>query len=317
MDFDLTDDQQLLIESVRTLLGRRAGPDRARRMALHHNHDDELLVALDDAGFLDIATNADSGPLEAALVVEEIAGALGTIHAGARMLVAPFVLAGDFPNRITLVDDQARGPIRYLHQAEAAIMVRGDDARLVEVVPGSTTHVESIFGYPMGAIEASPGPTLAPGAGDLVRRWWQVALAAEMVGLIRGALDLTVDHVRERTQFGRAIGSFQAIQHRLADLYILTQGARWMTLCAAWDNAESESAAAAAGYASDVAQAAVWELHQLTGAISFTDEYDLHLYTLRLQALRTELGGASRHYQALARARWLGSRADFESADLT
>ena len=68
--------------------------------------------------------------------------------------------------------------------------------------------------------------------------------------------------------------------------------------------APAERAAAAAAYAAEAAGSACLELHQMSGAIVFTREYDLHIWTLRLQALRLELGGARSHSLDLARARW-------------
>jgi alkylation response protein AidB-like acyl-CoA dehydrogenase len=305
MNLDLDSDQQLVIESVRTLLRRHAGPARARDLDLRHQYDDDLLRALREADLLDLVTADGAGPLEAALVVEEIAAGLGNVYAGARMLVAPFVLTGDVPDRIALVDEAFPGPARFAHQADLVIAIDKAEAKVLSGIDARAKECETIFLYPMGRIDTSGGEALPAGSGDLVRRWWQVALATEIVGLSRTALELTVKYVKERQQFGRALADFQAIQHRLAELFIALEGARWMALFAAWSEARPEDAALAAGYASTVAQKMVLSLHQVTGAIGFTDEYDLHLYSLRLRALCAEMGGARKHYEQAARARWL------------
>ena len=67
-----------------------------------------------------------------------------------------------------------------------------------------------------------------------VRAWWRIALAVELVGSMRAALDLTVAHVSDRIQFGRPIGSFQAVQHGLAKCAVAIEGARWLAYEAAW-----------------------------------------------------------------------------------
>jgi alkylation response protein AidB-like acyl-CoA dehydrogenase len=133
-----------------------------------------------------------------------------------------------------------------------------------------------------------------------------VAIAAEIAGRLNAALDLTVRYAKERTQFGRPIGSFQAVQHRLAQLHVAAQQCTWLARAAAW-SAEAETAAAAAALSSDTARWGSVELHQLTGAIGFTEEYDLHLWTMPLQALRVELGGLAAHSGDLAAARWAGA----------
>ena len=90
MDFDPTADQQALIDAVTMILGRHADPERARAMT--DRHDDEVLGALLDAGFLDLATDPDAGPLAAALVTEHAAIQLAAANIGARGQVAPHLL---------------------------------------------------------------------------------------------------------------------------------------------------------------------------------------------------------------------------------
>ncbi len=138
-----------------------------------------------------------------------------------------------------------------------------------------------------------------------LRAWWRVALAAEAVGTMAAALDVTVDYVKKRRQFGRAIGSFQAVQHRLAECAVLVEGSRWLAFEAAALDAGEEAAAIAAAHASDAAARVFADTHQLSGAMGFTREHDLHVFSMRLQVLRLELGGAPAHRLAAARARWV------------
>jgi alkylation response protein AidB-like acyl-CoA dehydrogenase len=123
---------------------------------------------------------------------------------------------------------------------------------------------------------------------------------------MRAALDYTVDYLKQRRQFGRAIGSFQAVQHRLAGCAIAVEGSRWLAYEAAYKGAPAELAATAAAYAMQAAGRVFAETHQLSGAIGFTREHDLHVWSMRLQALRLELGGVGGHRRAVATARWRG-----------
>jgi alkylation response protein AidB-like acyl-CoA dehydrogenase len=135
-----------------------------------------------------------------------------------------------------------------------------------------------------------------------------VALAVEIAGTLRAALDVTLDYVKKRRQFGRAIGSFQAVQHRLAQAAALVEGTRWLALEAAGLGAPEERAAVAAAHAAAAAKHVFDETHQFTGAMGFTREHDLHATSMRLQALRLELGGVGAHRRAVAATRWPAGR---------
>ncbi|MEV4880172.1 acyl-CoA dehydrogenase family protein [Streptomyces cyaneofuscatus] len=103
-------------------------------------------------------------------------------------------------------------------------------------------------------------------------------LAAEAVGAAAGALERTVAYVKEREQFGRAIGSFQAVKHRLADLYVRVEAARSAAYYAAWDPAAGPLALA---QALEAARTVAGEAVQLHGGIGFTWEHEAHLYVKR------------------------------------
>ena len=122
---------------------------------------------------------------------------------------------------------------------------------------------------------------------------------------MRSALHITVEYLKQRRQFGRPIGSFQAVQHRLAECAVVVEGSRWLTYEAAWLGANAEASATAAAYALAAAQRVFTETHQLSGSIGFTREHDLHVFSMRLQALRLELDGVAGHQRALARSRWM------------
>ena len=133
----------------------------------------------------------------------------------------------------------------------------------------------------------------------------RVGAAAEGVGVARGAMDLTVDYLKQRKQFGKLIGEFQALQHRAAHLYSEVEIARAATIKAAQLlDGDSEQADLMASVAkAKVAKAAglaVREGVQMHGGIGMTDEYDIGLYMKRDRALQEFLGDAYYHANRVA-----------------
>ncbi|GFG50232.1 acyl-CoA dehydrogenase [Mycolicibacterium agri] len=130
-----------------------------------------------------------------------------------------------------------------------------------------------------------------------------VALAAEQVGAAQRCLDMAVRYARERIQFGRVIGSFQAVKHRCADMLVLVEGARSAAVHAAQsaDGDDLPSAAAVAKMACSEAflQVALDNM-RIHGGIGFTWEHDAHLYVRRAKATQLIFGTPDRHAQRLA-----------------
>jgi alkylation response protein AidB-like acyl-CoA dehydrogenase len=123
-------------------------------------------------------------------------------------------------------------------------------------------------------------------------------LAAELVGVGRAALALGIEHVTARTQFGRPIGSFQAVRHRLAEVHADLAGAATLVEVAFLDDdaASAMIAKAAAGRAADKA---VRSVMQVSGAIGLTAEYDLHRHVRRAAVLDQLAGDSPRLEQRL------------------
>jgi alkylation response protein AidB-like acyl-CoA dehydrogenase len=134
-----------------------------------------------------------------------------------------------------------------------------------------------------------------------------VALAAEQVGGAQRCLDLSVAYAKERIQFGRPIGSFQAIKHRLAELMVQVETARsaawWAAGVAALGSAElPEVASLAKARASEAFFACAAECLQVHGGVGFTWEYDVHLYLKRARAGEGFLGEPAWHRERIARS---------------
>ncbi|OKK16837.1 acyl-CoA dehydrogenase [Streptomyces sp. CB00455] len=126
-----------------------------------------------------------------------------------------------------------------------------------------------------------PGGDAVPAALAAAGRTAATVLAAEAVGAADQALARTVQYVRQREQFGRTIGSFQAVKHRLADLYVQVQAARSAAYYAAWDPRQGGLALA---QALEALRVTAGEAIQLHGGIGFTWEHDAHLYFKRAAA---------------------------------
>jgi alkylation response protein AidB-like acyl-CoA dehydrogenase len=131
--------------------------------------------------------------------------------------------------------------------------------------------------------------------------------AAQLVGLARRMLDLTVEYAKARQQFGVPIGSFQAVKHHLADSRIAIEFARPLVYRAAWSITEGDPDASthvsmAKALASDAATLTAGQALQCHGAIGYSYEYDLHLFMKRAWALAATWGDAAWHRARVGRA---------------
>lgn len=136
--------------------------------------------------------------------------------------------------------------------------------------------------------------------------WGAVGKCAEMLGGAQQALDMTVAYAKQRIQFGRSIGSFQAVQHHVADMAADVEGCRYITYQAAWALAEGLPAerevAMAKAWVSDAYHKVCMTAHQCHGAIGFTREHDLQLYSRRAKAGELMFGDAEFHMEKVASA---------------
>jgi alkylation response protein AidB-like acyl-CoA dehydrogenase len=128
-----------------------------------------------------------------------------------------------------------------------------------------------------------------------------LATAAQLVGGAEALLSETVDYAKQRTQFGRAIGSYQAIKHKLADVHIAIELARPLVYGAAL-SLEPRDVSAAKAAASEAGLLAARSALQTHGAIGFTQEHDLSLTLLRVQALRSAWGTPEAHRRRVLEA---------------
>lgn len=290
MDMGLTGEQQLLVDAVTTLGSRwHSMPQGHERDYAYYAAD--LQAALAEGGFL--RAGLDIAMLEAALVVIEVSRLPVATSVGASALVIA-ALTGDVPETaVAILSDDWRKGQRLLPVASHALAVRGDRAILLDLADVAVEPVPSIYAYPYGCFAAEPDWAAARDVGDaaVLRQWARVAIACECAGAAQAAVQVTVDHVKERFAFGRAIGSYQAVQHRLAQCHQIARAMRMLALHAAWSG-EPLAADIAATYAQDHVNKLAFDLHQFNGGMGVTCEYPLHSFTYRLRALQAELGGA-------------------------
>jgi alkylation response protein AidB-like acyl-CoA dehydrogenase len=250
-------------------------------------------------GSLTVALAVDStmAPLGPFPVAARIAGSgadgvtrlRGTIAAVADALPADVLLvpAEGVPNGLYMVESGAPGvhrtPVVSLDMTRQVCDVTLDDAPARQVAVGA-------------AAEAAVRAGLTAGAG---------VLAAEQLGLAQRCLDMTLAYVKERRQFARTIGSFQALKHRLADLWTTIAQARaasrYAAACLAADDPDTPVAVALAKSACcEAAVTAAQECVQLHGGIGFTWEHPAHLYLKRAKAASVTFGTPAAHRESLA-----------------
>ena len=139
---------------------------------------------------------------------------------------------------------------------------------------------------------------------EQVLQYGAVAKCAEMVGIAQQAFEISLNYAKTRVQFGRPIGSFQAIKHKLANMVIDVDGSRYITYHAAWLLSEglpaSREVAVAKAWTNEACRRVVKDGQQVHGGIGYTKEYDLQLYTRRAKAAEIAFDDSDTHREAVA-----------------
>lgn len=304
MHLALTEDQVQVLDFLDSL---------ARPYASVPLHDtsfaltsDELDRELAENGFLDVMAVEELGPVTAALVTEKLARLPFAVESAFSALVRPLVDA-ELPRPVCLVEEgQLRKPVRFLKPGASVIVVGPSGVRSFTAGESDVREAgdEVLYAYPMAYLNGIPADTRSHEvSAEEVLRAWRVALAAESAGLLAAALQSVTTHVSERQQFGRPLATFQALRHRLAEAQVLTNGCYWLAMRAA-GTGDAGDAALAALHALDAAKKVTYDFHQFLGAMGMTLEHPLHLWTYRLKALASELGGRGAQGVAAADAIW-------------
>jgi hypothetical protein len=295
VDYDFSASQQRVIATVDRVVDAAGGIERAFAVSVVAGYDRDLDRALADAGVLD---GADL--LERVLVAERLAElGVATTYGVRGVIDIDGVLP---PGGLAVAVRGRQGPVRYAAVADHVALIDGDDMVLVNDGSKAVTKVRSGSGYPYARIatEELDGTRLT-GVGEAWRSRLTLVTAAEIAGNAATAIARTTAHMRVREQFGQTLSKFQALRHRLAEATVSAEATRWMVREAAF-TADPRDIDLAAFYAAQTAAQLVPELVQMCGARSFTLEFGLHVFTMRLDGLRLELGGRDRlAAQVLAR----------------
>jgi alkylation response protein AidB-like acyl-CoA dehydrogenase len=305
MELALSEDQTQILDAIDNLAKPYAGvPLHDTSFALT---SDALDAELAEGGFLDVALMEELGAETPALVTERLARLPFAVEVAFSAIIRP-LLDPELPRPICIVEEgKLTRPVRFLKPG-ATVVVVGENVRSFTA---GEEHVAQfaeapLYAYPMAQLTAVPDiatmRTYDITAADL-RTKWRVAVAAEACGLLAAALASTVTHVSERKQFGRPLATFQALRHRLAEAQVVTNGAYWLAIRAA-GTGEAADAALAALYAQEAARKVTYDYHQFLAAMGMTLEHPLHLWTYRLKALMSELGGRGGQALAAADALW-------------
>jgi alkylation response protein AidB-like acyl-CoA dehydrogenase len=314
--FELTDEQKEIALVAREMLAARAPISVLHQVAEHREYDDSLWREIVALGWPGIAVGEEYGgqglgAVELAVLLEELGYACAATALPSTAVAAAVIQScGNDEQRAVWLPALAGGDVgagigtRELaadaDSAIVAIVIDGDQA---ELVPAPQTEpLRSIDPTRRYAAVGGEGEPLADGAAHRVR----AAISAELVGVCSRALDMTVAFVKERTQFGVPIGSFQAVSHRCAEMLLYTESARSAAYFAAWAaDADPERlpeasalAAAAAAQAGRIVTGGAIQAH---GGIGFTWEADVHWLYKRAQLDIAMLGGARQHLIALGR----------------
>jgi alkylation response protein AidB-like acyl-CoA dehydrogenase len=318
MHFDLNDTQQEIKRVAHELLASRSPFAKVREAAESAQYDPALWGELVELGWPGIAVASehggqDLGMVELAAVLEELGYACAATPLLSTATAAAVIQASGTPEQRerwlpALASGEATAGLGSADLAadadEAAVIVLldGDDAQLVDRQNADVTALETIDPTRRFATVSGQGEPLGGGAADRAR----IAIAAEVVGICQRALDMTLEYVKDRKQFGVPVGSFQAVSHRSAAMLLNAESARSAVYFAAWaadadPDRLAEGAALAAASAADGGREATASAIQAHGGIGFTWEADVHWLYKRAQLDAALLGGAKRHRAALAK----------------
>jgi alkylation response protein AidB-like acyl-CoA dehydrogenase len=294
MNFDLSDDQRTIKTTAREFLAARYPLAEVRRLALD-----------DERGFTDAQWNemvelgwpeiAELGNVEMIVVAEELGYALAPTPLQSTWAAGLLGASLDGGRGAVVVDGMA------FDAGSADVLVDWDGA----VVTGATVEPLRALDPTRRLFSVSGGER--SGGGDVERGRLQVMVmnAAESVGVAERAMEMAVAYAKERKQFGRPIGSYQAVSHACAQMLLEVEGARSAVYWAAWAlDHEPETAplaaACAAAYAGDAGRRVPRASLQVHGGIGFTWEHDLHFFLKRGEANAHAYGEAAEHRERIA-----------------
>jgi alkylation response protein AidB-like acyl-CoA dehydrogenase len=327
MNFDFTDDQRSIKSTAKEFLAARYKPEKLRELAEAGEYDDAIWNEMRELGwsgiFVDEAYQGQGlGIVELVILMEEMGYALApspffsNVAAGLVIQQAgsdeqkerwlPGIATGEARGAAGVVTN-GRAPL--VPDAEgAAVIVLMEPGGRATLVEGSAADVEPVDTIDstrkFASVSADGGESLegdVTGGADRIA----TALAAELTGVAQRTMDFAVQYAKERKQFDRPIGAYQAVSHRCAQMLMEVESARALTYFAGYA-ADSEpdelslAASTAKAYASDAGWRVSASSLQVHGGIGFTWEHDLHFFLKRAKTDGHLFGTARQHRDRVA-----------------
>ncbi len=334
MRFAFTDDQKMLRDTVREVLQRECPPDVVRAAWDGHGDGvDEVWKTLADTGVIGMTASEQAGgmgmaELDVLLPLEESGYAalpgplVDTVAVGIPLLEAAGTAAqcerwlgraasGEVKIAVAFEDQDI---VPHVGSAQLLIAERagvGFCVPIEEVAVTPETSVDRTRQLGRVQFETSAAYRMRDDADlsallALAKERAALATAAQLVGLSRRMLDMTVQYAKDREQFGKPIGAQQAVKHRLADALIEQEFARPLVYRAGWSLATGADGVEVAVslakiYAGEAAKFVAKQALQVHGAIGYTIECDLHMWMKRAWALSAAHGDAAKHRERVGR----------------
>jgi alkylation response protein AidB-like acyl-CoA dehydrogenase len=309
VNLDLIEDQAAVADLFATFFARES-PSEVVRAAEPDGFDSKLWARLADTGALSMGlADGGAGLFELVLCAEAAGRHLAPVPfvehvVAARLLERAGVEVGDDVLTLALRPDDGRlvpagaiAPAFVACAGGATVLVRGEPGALVPNTAALPLADRSLD----GATALGDAALHARSVDE-----WRLLMAACLVGLCESALQLGVDYVTQRHQFGVPIGSFQAVQHGLAELPGPLSGARLLARRAAWrvDEGEGErfavDAAMALAFATDLARTTTQRVLHFHGGYGVMEEYDIQLHYRRARGWPAQLGDPAKELVRLA-----------------
>ncbi|MEA2440595.1 MAG: hypothetical protein QOH76_2019 [Thermoleophilaceae bacterium] len=332
MNFDFTDDQQAIKSTAHDFLGARLKPEKLRSLAESGSYDDDLWKEMSELGWPGIFIGEEHGGqglgvVELVILMEELGYALAPSPFLSNVAAGLMIQhAGSDEQRDRwlpgIASGEQRGTVAYVENGVASLVPDADSADVVvlfdadsdsaSVAAASDVQAETLDTIDstrhFSRVTASgAGEELSGGRGPAADAIAPiaVAVAGELVGVSQRAMEMAVEYAKDRQQFGRPIGAYQAVAHRCAQMLLETEGARSATLYAAWTADHEPDSLQLAGsmakaYASDCGWRVTASSMQVHGGIGFTWEHDLHFFMKRAKADGHLFGSAREHRERVA-----------------
>jgi len=326
LNFDFTDDQRAIKSTAKEFLAARYKAEKLRELAEAGEYDDAIWDEMRELGWAGIFIDEEYdgqglGIVELVILMEEMGYALapspffsnaaaGLViqHAGSeeqKRRWLPGIASGE---QLATVGELKNGRAALVPDAEDAgliVLFDGDTARAVERSAADVEKVDTIDSTrKFASVSADGGEALE---GDVQAGLDRIAtaLSAELTGVAQRTMEMAVDYAKERKQFDRPIGAYQAVSHRCAQMLMEVESARALTYFAAYA-ADSEpdelslGSSAAKAYTSDAGWRVTASSLQVHGGIGFTWEHDLHFFLKRAKTDGYLFGTARQHRDRVA-----------------